>query len=81
MDKIVFPKHKASLHINHNQHKAYYMKIEDYIAEKEKDDQIEFKEIFDKCIEKDEIWEMQVYPLTPVGFYTVYSDTFEGLFT
>lgn len=32
------PKHKASLHLTHNQHKAYYEDIEKYIGDRGIDD-------------------------------------------
>lgn len=66
-----FPKHEASLHLTHNQHKAYYRTVQQsiddddhgyqddcWISEKEKQ----------KAIETNDCWSLQWYPRTPNGF-------------
>ena len=64
-----FPDHKASLHLTHNQHKAYYKTVvqeiedggfgyEDWVSPEQKQ----------KAIDTDECWTLQWYPETPVGF-------------
>ncbi len=76
-----FPYHQASLHITHNNHKAYYDSIEEYLNELNHEDGGRIAQnIIDECIEKDSIWELQVYKHTPIGFYNIYSPTFQGLF-
>lgn len=62
-----FPRH-LSLHITHNGHKDYYEGIEDYL--RERDDWIS-EEQKTKAIELNELWEVQWYPDTPIGFYIV----------
>lgn len=62
-----FPEHKASLHLTHNQHKAYYQTVEEYTADSGEDwISAEQKGI---AIVKDDVWELQWYPHTPVGSY------------
>jgi hypothetical protein len=65
---------KASVSIEINQHRDYYLTIEESIAEygdgKEKDN-ID-SEVFAKMIESDTCVEIQFYPRTPIGFFKVY---------
>lgn len=66
---MIFPNHKASLHLVHNNHKDYYATVEesvskeshgyrDWISEEQKQ----------KAIETNDCWYIQWYPDTPVGF-------------
>ena len=76
MNGMKFPKHEASMSLNHNEHKACYDPIAAYISE------LPFHEWATptskaRCIETDEIWELQWYPNTPVGFCTMYGATLE----
>lgn len=70
------PSH-LSISITHNEHKLYYQSVEEY---------------FDECngtwipgdsrsraIADDELWTVQVYPRTPVGFYVVVGRTLEEI--
>jgi len=82
MSETDFPYHKASLHITHNYHKSDYENIADYVAELNHEDGGGIaQDIMNECIESNSIWEMQVYKHTPIGFYTIYSATFQGLFS
>ena len=70
------PEHKCSLSIVHNRHKDYYETVEEYL------DSIEdFYDLFSsedsltKCIETNEIWELQWYPETPIGFEAIAAPT------
>ena len=78
MEECEFPFHKASLHITHNEHKTNYESIEEYTGEISREE-LSINERA-KCIENDSIWELQVYKHTPIGFYKIYSSTFNGLF-
>ena len=73
----MFPEHRCGLHLTHNQHKDYYETVEQYLTNSWMKDisEEEKKELIDA----DEIWELQWYPDTPVGFYKVVSPTFEGV--
>lgn len=80
--KYVFPEHKASLHVTHNQHKAYYQSIEDYIAEEEIG-KAEYEWATptskERAIATDSLWEVQWYPDTPIGFCLKYGATLEEI--
>lgn len=75
---IKFPKHKCGLYLSHNQHKDLYetalhrieysnLDVDDFIS----------KEDMQKCINTDELWELQWYPDTPIVFYRVAGSTLE----
>jgi hypothetical protein len=76
------PEHKASLSITHNQHKDYYQTVDEYINnELDPYEHYDFenKEQREKCVRTNEIWEMQWYPNTPVGFNSIAAPTLEEL--
>lgn len=66
-----WPAHKASLHLTHNQHLAYYLTVaqsidqNDYGYEEECWVSPEQKQ---KAIDTNECWTLQWYPNTPIGF-------------
>jgi len=66
-----FPKHEASLHLTHNQHKAYYETVEQYLSNYDLEDCWVSEEQKKKSLETQELWELQWYPDTPVGSYTL----------
>lgn len=68
--ELKFPEHKASLHLIHNQHKDYYMTVEDCVSAEEHGyvDWVN-EEQKQKAIETNDCWYIQVYPETPIGFY------------
>ena len=66
-----FPKHEASLHLTHNQHKAYYKTVQDQIDHEGHgytDDCWVSPEQRQKAIDTDECWTLQWYPHSPSGF-------------
>lgn len=68
---MIFPAHKASLHLTHNQHLAYYLTVQQSIDDQEHgytDDCWVSDEQRLKAIETNECWRLQWYPNTPVGF-------------
>lgn len=68
---IEFPKHEASLHLTHNQHKAYYQTVQQMIDNDNhgySDDCWVSPEQRQKAIDTNECWYLQWYPNTPVGF-------------
>lgn len=68
---IEFPKHEASLHLTHNDHKSYYMTVEQCIQEDYhgySKDSWTSEEQKQKAIKTNECWTLQWYPRTPVGF-------------
>lgn len=76
---IYLPPHKASLHLTHNDHKSNYESVKDYLLHE--DERLEFRSDEDReaCITSNEIWELQWYPETPVGFYAIAAPTLEAL--
>lgn len=69
----VFPPHEASLHLTHNDHKTNYQTVaewwEDAQAMRRMDDEDWVSpEQKQKAIETNELWELQWYPDTPIGF-------------
>ncbi len=69
------PPHKAGLTISHNEHKNYYESIADYVEDRV--DTFPNHDEYQKCVDANEIWEIQWYPETPVGFYRVAASTLE----
>lgn len=69
-----FPRHEASLHLTHNQHKAYYRTVKESIEDGDhgyqKDDWVS-EEQMQKAIDTNECWELHWYPDTPVGSYSL----------
>jgi hypothetical protein len=66
-----WPEHKASLHLTHNQHKAYYKTVAELVEEGDFGcgaDEWVNDEQKQKAIETDDFWTLQWYPETPVGF-------------
>jgi hypothetical protein len=73
----LIPGHKCSLTISHNQHRNYYESATEYIfrfPDGWKDEKSK-----QRAIDTDEIWELQWYPDTPVGFRRVYAPSLAEL--
>ena len=75
------PKH-INITIEHNPHATIYESAEEYIKEKlasESWEEHDFISEADKheCIRTNEIWTIQWYPNTPVGFNYVVASTLE----
>lgn len=75
---IQFPEHKCGLYLQHNPHKDVYETVEQWL-----DNDIDDSEITPedkaKAVETDELWTLQWYPDTPIGFYFVAAPTLERL--
>lgn len=68
---IPFPRHEASLHLDHNQHKSYYLTVQQCIDNEDRGytrDCWVSEEQRNKAIETNECWTLQWYPHTPGGF-------------
>lgn len=65
---INFPKHH-SLFLIHNEHKNYYETVEQYVDYRDNEDFWVNDHQKQKSLETQELWELQWYPKTPVGFY------------
>lgn len=63
------PAHKCSLHLTHNEHLSYYATVEeedrrghwDWVSEEQRQ----------LAVERNEMWQIQWYPETPVGFHSL----------
>lgn len=79
----LLPRHEASLHLTHNQHKAYYETVADYIADVEEHSKGATDWVCEgereRAIAANELWHLQWYPDTPVGFCDVYAASFAAL--
>ncbi len=62
--------------MSHNGHKNYYESAHVYIQGR-LDKCFESEDAKKRAIETDEIWELQWYPETPIGFHIVAAPTFD----
>lgn len=79
---IEWPKHEASLHLTHNEHKAYYRTVEESIADEDhgyREDDWVSPEQKQKAIETNDCWTLQWYPDTPVGSYILSAADLDAL--
>jgi hypothetical protein len=74
-----FPSHKAGLYLTHNQHKDYYETVEEHINEYANMSKNDFvsPEDYQRCVDTNELWELQWYPDTPIGFHKVLGSSLE----
>lgn len=72
-----FPEHKCGLFLSHNEHRDYYEKVGQRITDLELEGDFESPEAMARSIATDELWVLQWYPDTPVGFYRVAAPTLE----
>ena len=64
---IEWPKHEASLNLTHNQHKAYYLTVQQALEDGTfRDDCWVSEEQKQKAIATNDCWELQWYPDTPI---------------
>lgn len=69
MPEIKWPRHAASLHLSHNEHKACYRTVASEIADGAHGyDNWVSEEQKQKAIDTNDCWFIQWYPDTPVGF-------------
>lgn len=75
----LFPKN-LSLSLEHNEHKNYYDDIGDFINSlKYNDEDFVSLEEKQRCIDTDEIWVLQYYPNTPVGYNLIIASTLDAI--
>ena len=67
------PKHKCGLYLSHNEHRDVYETVEEFYEA----DFFVSPEDMQKCIDTDELWELQWYPETPIGFHKVNGSSLE----
>jgi len=67
-----FPAHEASLHLTHNDHKGYYLTVQQAIEARDHGYSEECwvsEEQKQKAIKTNDCWTLQWYPRTPVSFF------------
>lgn len=82
--EIKLPKHLCGLSLEHNEHKNYYDTAQQWLKEQAQNGESPnhyFKdtEAYIKAITTDEVWVLQWYPNTPIGFIRVMAPTLEEL--
>lgn len=75
---LKLPPHTCGLTLQHNKHKDYYQSIIDYIDENGRFNWPSEAEK-QKAIDVDELWTIQWYPETPIGFNAAAAATLESL--
>lgn len=83
--KICWPEHRGGLSLSHNDHLSIYQTAEQYIAGGSipgsgiEDDEWTAPGEKEKALATGNIWSLQWYPDTPIGFHVVYAASFEAL--
>jgi hypothetical protein len=72
--QMKFPEHKCGLHLAHNVHRDVYESVEGYYPDAE---DFVSPEDWQKCIDTDDVWELQWYPDTPIGYHRVVGSSIE----
>jgi len=70
------PKHNCGLYLEHNPHKDCYEDVETFTL---LDDSWVSPEECQKAIISNELWTLQWYPDTPIGFHRVMASTLEAI--
>lgn len=76
---LTLPTHQCSLHLTHNQHRSYYQTVAAYLSEADYDDEELTAAERAEAHAADELWELQWYPTTPVGFLKLAAPTLPAL--
>lgn len=78
----IFPPHKCGLYLTHNQHKDYHEPLERYLVDQGFDEDSWATEYSKAAaLAADELWDLQWYPNTPIGFYRIIGATLEEVLT
>ena len=73
------PKHKCGLYLTHNEHRDLYESAEEWIENRNFEDDFVSPEEMQKAIQEDSVWRLQWYPETPVGFCSVAAASLEAI--
>lgn len=71
------PPHSVALHLAHNEHRSLYQPLAQYVEDRR--DRFVSEEEYEKAVATDELWELQWYPDTPVGFHVLMASTLPAL--
>lgn len=72
------PEHKCGLYLEHNANRDYYETVEQYL-EDHTHYQFRDEAARQACIDTNELWTLQWYPNTPVGFIAVAAASLDEL--
>jgi len=74
---VNFPRHNITMYLIHNEHKSYCEPLDKY------SESWQFTWVNEEqkklALEKDDVWTIQWYPDTPVGFYALAAHSLEIL--
>lgn len=76
---MIFPKHDCSLTLEHNGYKDYYYTIEQAVSEEDEVGGGWIQGEREKALKIGEIWSLQWYPHTPIGFHRLVAASLEKL--
>jgi hypothetical protein len=69
------PEHKCGLYLSHNEHRDVYESVEQFYNPED----FTSPEEWQKAVETDEVWSLQWYPNTPVGFNRILASSLEAV--
>ena len=75
---LKLPEHACGLYLEHNRHKDTYESIDVAVSEIDEDAWVSLEEK-QKALDTGELWTLQWYPNTPVGFYRIAAASLEKL--
>jgi len=67
------PEHKCGLYLTHNEHRNVYETVEEFYTT----DYFVSKDEWEKAIAEDNVWVLQWYPHTPIGFNIIAASSLE----
>lgn len=76
---MTFPPHKCGLHLGHNEHRNYYQTVPQWLENYGEHFDWASDEARQRAIDTGEVWTLQWYPETPIGFQAVAAPTLEEL--
>lgn len=74
-----FPAHKCGLFLTHNEHRNYYESVAEWLEKPLNKPEWKNDDARLRAIDMDEVWILQWYPKTPIGFNFVAAPTLEEL--
>lgn len=79
---MILPTHKCGLYLEHNAHKDYYETAIESIVENHNNPcpyQWKNDEHKNRSMDTNEVWTLQWYPRTPIGFHLIAAPTLSEL--
>ena len=74
------PRHLCGLYIEHNTHKNTHETVAQRVAQGDDDHWVSSEER-QQAIDTDEVWSIQWYPNTPIGFYRLQASSWAAIET